>query len=54
MAVAGWRRDRSGLGVKVPNSSIVPMMVSWACWEVTYGLAEALGVPLATDDDPPR
>src|SRR5699024_11757730 len=25
-----------------------------ACFSVTYGLAEALGVPLATDDDPPR
>jgi len=30
---------------------------SWendACFSVAYGLAEALGVPLATDDDPPR
>ena len=25
-----------------------------ACFSVAYGLAEALGVPLTTDDDPPR
>lgn len=30
---------------------------SWendACFSVAYGLADALGIPLATDDDPPR